>query len=249
MAEQRFGNLTDIYESIVDWPKRLAREGPWYRRLFDEIGATSVVDVACGTGQHAAMFHRWGLRVEGADVSPEMIERARTSFGEPPGLRWTVRGFDQPVREEGSFDVAICVGNSLALAADVSAARQAVRRMLEAIRVAGVAVVHVLNVWRLPDGPCVWQKHVRADLPTGQVLIAKGIHRSGDRAYVDWLVTPLDAPAEAASESIPLLGIEAEQLVQLAREAGATSVELCGGYQSQTYCRAESTDLIMVARK
>ena len=115
-----FDDLADIYEAMIDWPKRLAHEGPFYRRLFDRLGVASVVDVACGTGHHAAMFHDWGLRVEGADLSPAMIERARQTFGEPPGLRWVVRGFDEPIAPAEPFDAAVCVGNSLALAPDVA---------------------------------------------------------------------------------------------------------------------------------
>ena len=131
-----FDDFADAYEAMIDWPKRLAHEEPFYRRLFDRLGAGSVIDVACGTGHHAAMFHSWGLRVEGADLSPAMIDRAKANFGQPQGLNWTVRGFDEPVepvtaskgtvpfslgRKLGqspaeSFDAAVCIGNSLALA-------------------------------------------------------------------------------------------------------------------------------------
>ena len=57
-----FDDLTDIYEAMIDWPKRLANEGPFYRRWFERVGVQSVVDVACGTGRHAAMFHSWGRK-------------------------------------------------------------------------------------------------------------------------------------------------------------------------------------------
>ena len=105
-----FDDLADVYEAMIDWPKRLAHEKPFYRRLFERLGARSVVDVACGTGRHAAMFHGWGLRVEGADLSPAMIDRARTSFGQPDGLRWAVRAFDEPRAPAEPFDVAVLRG-------------------------------------------------------------------------------------------------------------------------------------------
>ena len=92
-----FEDLTDIYESLVDWPKRLERETPFYRELFAAQQVLTLRDVACGTGHHAAMFHRWGLQVEGLDVSATMIERAREKFGESTGLRWQVRGFERLV--------------------------------------------------------------------------------------------------------------------------------------------------------
>lgn len=242
-----FDDLTDVYEAMIDWPKRLAVEGPFYRRLFDEVEAGSVVDVACGAGHHAALFHSWGLQAEGADLSPAMIDRARANFGEPAGLRWVVRGFDQPIQPATPFDVAICVGNSLALAPDFAALERAIHQMLSAVRRGGAIVVQVLNLWRLPDGPCVWQKHRRAALDRGDSLIVKGVHRCGDGGYVDLLVSRLGEPAALQSESTPFLGLEAAELQSMARSAGAGSVQLFGGYQNQPYDRATSVDLLMVA--
>ena len=176
-----FDDLTDVYEAMIDWPKRLANEEPFYRRLIGRTGAKSVVDVACGTGRHAAMLHGRQLRVEGADVSPRMIQRAEQTFGRSETLRWVVRSFDQPVGEPGTFDLALCVGNSLALAGDLEIVRRAIREMFRAVRDGGSIVVHVLNLWCLPDGPCVWQKCRRTALPQGEVLITKGVHRCGGR--------------------------------------------------------------------
>jgi SAM-dependent methyltransferase len=249
MADLVFDDLTEIYEAMIDWPTRLANEEPFYHGLFERVGVGSVVDVACGTGRHAALFHAWGLRVEGADISANMIARAREGFGEPEGLRWVVRGFDEPICPPEPFDAAICVGNSLALAPDRAAVERAIQQMHTAVRSGGAVVVHVLNLWKLPDGPCVWQKCKRASLPQGDVLIIKGVHRSGRRGYVDLVVTSGAGCASMHTESVPLLGLEAEELEEMARRAGAADVQFYGGYRNQAYCRQESTDLIMVAEK
>ncbi len=243
-----FDDCAGAYEAMIDWPKRLAHEEPFYRRLFDRLGAASVIDVACGTGQHAAMFHSWGLLVEGADLSPAMIARARAKFGEPRGLQWTVRGFDQPIERAAEFDVAICVGNSLALAPDMATVKRAIRQMLAAVRDGGAIVVQVLNLWRLPDGPCVWQKCRRVSSPN-DALILKGVHRCGDRGYVDLIVTDLSADATMRSESTPLLGLEASDLDRIAKAAGATKIAIFGGYQDQPYTWRESVDLVILAEK
>ena len=157
MSGKLFDDLTEVYEALVDWPRRLAREEPFYRRWFQRCDVHRVLDTACGTGHHAAMFHRWGLTVQGADLSTAMIAQARDRYGEPPGLRWAVRSFDQPQGADEPFDAAICAGNSLALAPDRPTVQRALQQMLAAVRPAGLVVVHVLNLWRLPDGPCVWQ--------------------------------------------------------------------------------------------
>jgi SAM-dependent methyltransferase len=249
MPEHFFDDLADVYEAMVDWPKRLAAEEPFYRRLLARLGARNVVDVACGTGRHAAMFHSWGLRVEAADLSPRMIERARAGFGQPAGLRWVVRAFDQPIGADTPFDAAICAGNSLALAPEAETAERALGRMTAAVRDGGAVVVHVLNLWRLPDGPCVWQKSKQTTLARGEVLILKGVHRCGGRGFVDLAVVDLEDPSALYSESVPLLGLEADELEAMARQAGARRVELLGDYQGRPYDRRTSTDLILVAEK
>ena len=244
-----FSDLTDVYEALVDWPQRLAREEPFYRRVFDAHRVRRVVDVACGSGHHAAMFQRWGLSVEGADFSPAMIDRARRQYGESPGLRWAVRSFDQPIDADEPFDAAICAGNSLALAADRPMVERTIQRMLAAVRPGGILIVHVLNLWRLPDGPCVWQKCQRTHLPQGEVLIVKGVHRCGERGYVELLVVEWPGAAALRHESVPFLGLELADLDWLARNAGARTVTCFGGYQDQPYDRDRSVDLVLVAEK
>ena len=282
MAANTFNHLTNIYEAMIDWPKRLAGEEPFYRRVLAEAQAQSVLDVACGSGRHAAMFHAWGLRVEGADLSPNMIRRARAAFGEPEGLRWVVRGFEEPTAlrpvpgapsaSPGDFDAAVCVGNSLALAGDAAAARRVIQRMLACVRPGGIVIVQVLNLWRLADGPCVWQKCLLVpgakagappvspasatpagaedrDSPPRDVLVLKGVHRSGGRGFVDLVVLRPAGGPPLVCESLPLVGLEAAELEEAARHGGANDVRLLGDYHDRPYRRAESVDLVMVARR
>jgi len=249
MSGGAFDDLTDTFESIINWPRRLSNEEPFYRRLFASVGVRSVVDVACGTGHHAAMLHSWDLQVEGADISPKMIARAQAHFGEPPGLRWVVRGYDQPIRPGGTFDAAICVGNSLALAADVATVHESIGQMMAGVRRGGVVVVHVLNVWAMPDGPCVWQRGVSTTLPDGPSLIIKGVHRCGDRAYVELLVSLLEGETKLRSTCVPFLGLESTDLERMMRECGAGRVRVFGGYQGEPYDREKSVDLMLVAEK
>ena len=249
MTASRFDDLTDIYEAMIDWPRRLANDELFFRRLFEEIDATHVADVACGTGHHAATFHSWGVQVDAADISPNMIAQARDRFGDPDGLNWAVRSFDQPIPTDEPFDAVTCLGNSLALAGDLDVAEQAIRNMLDATRSGGLTVFHVLNVWRLPDGPCLWQKCLRAVLSQGDCLITKGVQRVGERAFVHLVVVPLDAPQEFRSESVPFLALTAGDLTRFAQAAGATRCDLYGNQRSALFNRESSTDLIVVARK
>lgn len=248
MAAEIFTDMTDAYEAMIDWPKRLAREEPFFRSVFQRFGVYRVVDVACGTGHHAAMFHAWQLRAEGSDLSPQMIDRARKVFGESRELRWVVRGFDEPIELVEPFDAAICVGNSLALAPDGATIERAIREMLAALRTGGVVLVQLLNLWQLPDGPCLWQKCLRTTLPEGEVLILKGVRRCGPKGCVEVVILQ-PAGGVLRSESVPFRGLESLELKLISLEAGATHVAFFGGYDEQPYDRLKSPDLLMVARK
>ncbi len=242
-----FNDLAEIYEAMVDWNKRLSNEEPFYRQLFASVDVKRVLDVACGVGHHAARFHAWGHDVEAADISSVMLARAKARAGEPAGLKWVQRSYDRSAGEN-VFDVAICVGNSLALADDEATMDRAVGAMLSAVRPGGAVVVHVLNIWRLADGPCAWQKCGRMKFAGRDVLVLKGVHRCGDRAYVEVIMMDPEG-AVLKNESPRLLGVEAGQLGEMARRHGAGEIELYGGYKSQAYDRASSEDIIVVARK
>jgi SAM-dependent methyltransferase len=250
MAGQLFESRVELYDALIDWPKRLANEEAFFRAVFEQVGARRVVDVACGTGHHAALFNSWGLDVEGADISPAMIERCRRQFGESAALSWTVRGFDEPPPVLDSFDAAICIGNSLALAPDTETIARAMTAMLRAVRAGGVCIVQVLNLWQLPDGPCVWQKTVRQRLHGEDHVLVKGVHRCGARGYVELIDLELTGAAvDPRFDRATFLGLATEQLQRLAMAAGAASVRFCGDFQQTAYSREQSQDLIMVAMR
>jgi hypothetical protein len=121
--------------------------------------------------------------------------------------------------------------------------------MLAAVCEGGVAVIHVLNLWSLPNGPCVWHRSGKTTLPQGEALIARGVHRCGSCGFVELIVADLSGKTPLRGQSAQLLGLEAPELEHMARQAGARRVRTVGGYQEQPYDRQESVDLILVAEK
>ena len=141
-----------------------------------------------------------------------------------------MRGFGEPILPSEPFDAVVCVGNSLALAPDRATAETAILQMLAALRPGGLLVVQLLNLWRLPDGPCVWQKcrcamlplssplppgegqgegrriALRASSPATEVLILKGVHRCDSRGYVDLAVVNLAGPSSASQRVVAPAG-------------------------------------------
>ena len=114
-----YDGLSADYDRFVHWPKRLAAELPFIERQLVASGARRVLDVACGTGQHAIALARQGYQVTGADLSAPMIARAQENAairrGEAPySPDFVVAGFGElATKVGGSFDALLCLGNSL----------------------------------------------------------------------------------------------------------------------------------------
>lgn len=72
-------------------------------------GATSLLDVACGTGWHLQEFRRW-YDVEGIDASAAMLRLARARVPDVPLHAADMRTFDLG----RLFDVVVCLSSSIA---------------------------------------------------------------------------------------------------------------------------------------
>lgn len=239
-----FDVMAEAYDAMINWERRLANEAPLLRWVFERVGARSVLDAACGSGRHAAMFASWGLRTQGADVSGDMVDWCRRTHGESGNLSWAVRSFTQ--KAEAMWDVVICTGNSLALAEDPDTITQALSAMAQSVSPSGALVLHVVNVYSRPEGPVQWDKALRVKLSRGEHLLHKGIHRCGSRGYVDFVLTSLST-FEVVTRSVPFAGLQQGWLGERMRQCGFTHIDVFGGYGRQGFDGASSGDLIVVA--
>lgn len=249
MSDDQFDVLADAYDAMIDWEKRLAREGEFFRGLFDQLGVRTVLDAACGTGRHAAMFASWGLQVQGADLSAAMIDHCRKLHAGVQGLEFVQRSFlDAPPIE---FDAVVCLGNSLALLPSMTQVQEAMAGMLAGVRSGGALVVQVVNLLSREEGPVRWDKCLRTALPNCRdALILKGTHRASGRGYVDFALVDLSDPTlKLQTQSPSFLELHALELSRIAKGCGCRSVETYGGYDRRPFDAASSADLICLCHK
>jgi SAM-dependent methyltransferase len=103
--------MTDYDPRIVDLYDADNPDGPdheFYRALADDIGATSVLDLGCGTGILTVTLAQHDRTVVGVDPSPNMIDYARRREG-ADRVEW-VLGDSRSVAAE-SADLALMTGN------------------------------------------------------------------------------------------------------------------------------------------
>lgn len=132
-----YGRSAEFYDALhefKDFPSQAVR----IRRLIDEHrpGATSVLDVACGTGRHLALlgadFHRVGT-----DLSEEMLAIARRD-----SPRVDFRCQDMMELDVGQkFDVVMCLFSSIGYSKTQANLEKAISAMSGHLAPGGVLLI------------------------------------------------------------------------------------------------------------
>ncbi len=149
-AAEFYDALGDGYDRMINWDARLRREGAFFQNLFDERGARSVLDVACGSGRHAIEFAGWGLRAAGCDISVEMLRLARRNASEAGvDVDFFEAGLTDVAEKAGKFDAIVCIGNSLPHLQTQRELDRAMRSIKRALAPGGVFVSQIRNYERI----------------------------------------------------------------------------------------------------
>jgi SAM-dependent methyltransferase len=101
-----------------------------------------LLDIACGTGRHAAEFAALGWDVTGVDLSEDLLERARVNAPSVRFLQQDMRVLDVP---GGSFDAVTCLFDAIGYAVDDDGVVSTLDATRRHISDGGVVVVEFLH--------------------------------------------------------------------------------------------------------
>ncbi len=213
-----------IHELMNDWPARLSFELPFIRQTLEQAGARTVLDAACGGGQHAIALAQAGYTVSGADLSAEMIAQARLNAqraGAP--VRFESVGFaDLGAHfEHQAFDAVLCLGNSLPHVLTEADQLAALHAMHDRLKSGGVLILQNLNY------DLRWKNRPRflmlnpASLDGRMVLIWRMADYHDAGARVAGLAEPCPAP-----------GLITFHIAVIEQEAGGKTQDAGGKWQA-----------------
>jgi ubiquinone/menaquinone biosynthesis C-methylase UbiE len=100
-----------FYDSIwgrYDYDADVKFLAPFFRKYH----CGSVIDVGCGTGNHALRLSKMGYKVTGVDVSPAMLRIAKTKDKEAKirFIQGDMKKLEKVISKGQRFDAAICLG-------------------------------------------------------------------------------------------------------------------------------------------
>jgi SAM-dependent methyltransferase len=141
-----FRHTASVYDLLYEaGGKDYAAEATVLHALVQDRspGASSLLDVACGTGGHLVHLRRW-YEVAGVDLDPGMLDEARRRLPGEQLVEADMRSF----RLERKFDAVLCLFSSIGYMTSTRDLDRAVSTMVSHLRPGGVFVV---DGWLRPD--------------------------------------------------------------------------------------------------
>ncbi len=133
-----YSKLAKIYDALYSF-KNYEAEAKRLHEIISEKKTSpgnALLDVACGTGTHLSFLKKY-YAVEGADLTPEMLEVARVRNPEVTFHQGEMRSFDLGRR----FDVVTCLFSSIGYMKSPQDLREAIINMARHLQPGGVLII------------------------------------------------------------------------------------------------------------
>ncbi|HVP19963.1 MAG TPA: class I SAM-dependent methyltransferase [Spirochaetia bacterium] len=254
-ARRFYDDMESDYDLMVSWKTRLEREAAFLRRTREEIGATSALDAACGTGMHAIVLARQGLRCAGADLSPRMIARARQN-ADDAGVEvdFRVAAFGELAQTfRGTFDLVTCLGNSLPHLLDDDSLLRALEDFSRVLSPAGLLLIQNRNYDRVIREKMRFMPLTARTDGSEESLFLRITDLRGDVTdLADFTIVTLRKKDGAWSQSVrttTLRALRRRTLEDALGASGFSRVRAWGGYDFSQFDEAVSADLLIAATR
>lgn len=244
-TEYFFDNVSDFFDDMTNAPDVISKR----RILLKEFLSTdskTAADLGCGTGNDSISLGLNGLDVTGFDISGKMIERAGINSKKYNlDLKFFRYSIDKiPEKFNGKFDIAVSLGNSLALVEEKKI-KKTIKRIYSVLKNKSVFILQILNY------AAIKKENKRI----------VNISQTSENAYVrfyDLFKMPLNFnilrfdknnPKDFELLTTQLFPYDKNYLEELLQNTGFKNIKSYSSLSKENFSRNKSKDLIIIAYK
>lgn len=216
-----YSKAAEFYD-ILYGDKDYAAEADLLTKLIHEHrpGATTLLDVGCGSGAHARCLIDAGFRVDGVDIEPAFVEIASAKCPEGTFHVGDMRTLDLPDR----YDVVLCLFSAIGYVRDEEGLRGTIERLASHLEPKGALLV---DPWFEPGQ--LTHGHISTIVGEGNDLTVCRMSRTliegnVSRLEFEYLIGTAEEGVERRSE-VHELGLFTQGQVEGAFRAAGLTVE------------------------
>jgi len=124
-----------LYQKQKDYAAEATQIATLIRGVRPE--AQTLLDVACGTGEHARALAAQGFEVDGTDIQPAFLDIARRKHPDGTFFEADMRSLEASSR----YDAVVCLFSSIGYVRTVEHLNQTLRAFARCLRPGGVVIV------------------------------------------------------------------------------------------------------------
>lgn len=246
-----FDDISLAYDNTIDWESRLSKEVPFLLSILNNPRGKRVLDMACGSGRHSVSLAAHGAQVTSFDMSKTMIQAAQkhAESNKVDPLFIIADMIDVGRIVDDSFDLVICLGNSLALLDNLESVKDVVKALYELLNDGGSFVVQALNFeeihWtgfrnfpmktgKLSNGTEVTFSRLfeHTDYPDSSTLIMSVFRNENG----EW-------KSEVSTQKV--LNLRHNLMIDTLTEVGFKHIEFFSDYEKNPFERKESRNMVI----
>ena len=246
------GELAKYYD-LMHRHRNYDQESEFVDQLIQKFwpGADKILDICCGTGEHAVRMAQRGYVVTGVDASQDMLKLAREKAN-ANGLSIDFRCSDLSKLDfSEEFQAAYCLGYTFLYMTTYSDVEDFLTKIHQALLPSGVLLLDLLNGWALIE-KFPKDKFVYRD---GETTIFQFEQTSLDKIrrvrHIEFFYVIKDGSGNVrtvfAEEHLRIFF--SDEVLMLMASHGFEALEAFGGYSMDSAVTDSSSVIVVVGRK